>query len=169
MTVDISRFDVSSTIKIVVYRRILFLTRFPLKKYFVAEHSGLGIELLEKDIDHELIDKAGRKVGPLISIQLDLERVAYRLHEDRGSVHRSPEDGKGADATEAVTAIAGKLGTVLQKIVPVVDEFASDTQKEDKIETWMGAPNTSPNYNAARKKHEPEIGSLFLDGPTFAT
>ncbi|KZP29069.1 hypothetical protein FIBSPDRAFT_927164 [Athelia psychrophila] len=44
-----------------------------------------------------------------------------------------------------------------------------DAQKEDKIETWMGAPDTSPNYNAAREKHQPDTGSWFLDGSTFAT
>ncbi|KZP09413.1 hypothetical protein FIBSPDRAFT_873567 [Athelia psychrophila] len=38
---------------------------------------------------------------------------------------------------------------------------------EEKIEKWMYAPDTSPNFNAARKKHTPGTGSWFLDGSAF--
>ncbi|KZP10819.1 hypothetical protein FIBSPDRAFT_800859, partial [Athelia psychrophila] len=31
----------------------------------------------------------------------------------------------------------------------------------------MDAPDTSPNFNAARKKHQPDTGSWFLDGSAF--
>ncbi|KZP12248.1 hypothetical protein FIBSPDRAFT_985791 [Athelia psychrophila] len=31
----------------------------------------------------------------------------------------------------------------------------------------MDAPDNSPNFNAARKKHQPGTGSWFLDGPAF--
>ncbi|KZP29076.1 hypothetical protein FIBSPDRAFT_991990 [Athelia psychrophila] len=44
-----------------------------------------------------------------------------------------------------------------------------DAQKERDIDIWMGAPDTSPNFNAAREQHQPETGSWFLDGSTFAT
>lgn len=38
---------------------------------------------------------------------------------------------------------------------------------EKDIDTWMCAPDTSPNFNAACKKHQPETGSWFLSGPAF--
>ncbi|KAF7974088.1 hypothetical protein HWV62_13393 [Athelia sp. TMB] len=46
-----------------------------------------------------------------------------------------------------------------------------DVQNSDRkrdIHVWMQAPDTSPNYNAARKKHQPGTGSWFLDGPEFS-
>ncbi|KZP10814.1 hypothetical protein FIBSPDRAFT_661994, partial [Athelia psychrophila] len=36
-----------------------------------------------------------------------------------------------------------------------------------KIEKWMDAPDTSPNFNAARKKHQPDTGYWFLHGSAF--
>ncbi|KZP13290.1 hypothetical protein FIBSPDRAFT_753631, partial [Athelia psychrophila] len=36
-----------------------------------------------------------------------------------------------------------------------------------EIKIWMDAPDTSPNFNAARKKHQPDTGSWFLDGSSF--
>ncbi|KZP20238.1 hypothetical protein FIBSPDRAFT_892183, partial [Athelia psychrophila] len=36
-----------------------------------------------------------------------------------------------------------------------------------EIKIWMDAPDTSPNFNAARKKHQPDTGSWFLDGSAF--
>ncbi|KZP04521.1 hypothetical protein FIBSPDRAFT_398294 [Athelia psychrophila] len=42
-----------------------------------------------------------------------------------------------------------------------------DVQMEEKIEKWMDALDTSPNFNAARKKHTPDTGSWFLDGSAF--
>ncbi|KZP12284.1 hypothetical protein FIBSPDRAFT_166106 [Athelia psychrophila] len=42
-----------------------------------------------------------------------------------------------------------------------------DVQMEEKIEKWMDVPDTSPNFNAARKKHTPGTGTWFLDGSTF--
>ncbi|KZP29079.1 hypothetical protein FIBSPDRAFT_927169 [Athelia psychrophila] len=120
------RFDVSSTIKIVIYRRSLSLKRVPLKKNFVAEYSGLGSELLDKDIDHELVDMAGHKVGPSMSIQLDLEiesHIDFMKTVDEDVARLTTV--KGADTADTVITIAGKLATVLQKIVPIVDDFAS--------------------------------------------
>ncbi|KAF7975223.1 hypothetical protein HWV62_10176 [Athelia sp. TMB] len=38
---------------------------------------------------------------------------------------------------------------------------------ESKIHEWMKAPDTSPSYNAARKKHQSGTGSWFLDGEQF--
>ncbi|KZP09438.1 hypothetical protein FIBSPDRAFT_239775 [Athelia psychrophila] len=42
-----------------------------------------------------------------------------------------------------------------------------DVQMEREINIWMDAPDTSPNFNAARKKHQPDTGSWFLDGLPF--
>ncbi|KZP12249.1 hypothetical protein FIBSPDRAFT_937028 [Athelia psychrophila] len=42
-----------------------------------------------------------------------------------------------------------------------------DVQMEEKIEKWMDAPDTSPNFNAARKKHQLDTGSWFLNGSAF--
>ncbi|KZP13309.1 hypothetical protein FIBSPDRAFT_983214 [Athelia psychrophila] len=40
-------------------------------------------------------------------------------------------------------------------------------EPEEKIEKWMDVPDTSPNFNAARKKHTPGTGSWLRDGSTF--
>ncbi|KZP12267.1 hypothetical protein FIBSPDRAFT_1050183 [Athelia psychrophila] len=42
-----------------------------------------------------------------------------------------------------------------------------DVQMEREIKIWMDAPDTSPNLNAARKKHQPDTGSWFLKGSAF--
>ncbi|KZP28430.1 hypothetical protein FIBSPDRAFT_927566 [Athelia psychrophila] len=42
-----------------------------------------------------------------------------------------------------------------------------DVQMEENIEKWMDAPDTSINFNAARKKHQPGTGCWFLDGSAF--
>ncbi|KAF7966839.1 hypothetical protein HWV62_36913 [Athelia sp. TMB] len=39
---------------------------------------------------------------------------------------------------------------------------------EGKIHEWMKSPDTSPNYNAARKAHQPGTGSWFLNGSQFS-
>ena len=38
---------------------------------------------------------------------------------------------------------------------------------ESKIHEWIKAPDASPSYNAARKKHQPGTGSWFINGPQF--
>ncbi|KAF7976126.1 hypothetical protein HWV62_7573 [Athelia sp. TMB] len=43
-----------------------------------------------------------------------------------------------------------------------------DVQKEEKITRWMSAPDSSPNFNAAREKHQSETGAWFLGGSEFA-
>ncbi|KAF7978225.1 hypothetical protein HWV62_1224 [Athelia sp. TMB] len=44
----------------------------------------------------------------------------------------------------------------------------NNLQKKREIHKWMKAPDTSPSYNAARKKHQPGTGSWFLDGSKFS-
>ena len=39
---------------------------------------------------------------------------------------------------------------------------------ENAIHAWMKAPDTSPSYNAARKKHQSGTGSWFLEGSRFS-
>ncbi|KAF7980713.1 hypothetical protein HWV62_37181 [Athelia sp. TMB] len=42
-------------------------------------------------------------------------------------------------------------------------------QKSDRIKTWMKAPDTSINYNAAQKLHQGDIGSWFTSCHEFIT
>ncbi|KZP09217.1 hypothetical protein FIBSPDRAFT_242108 [Athelia psychrophila] len=43
-----------------------------------------------------------------------------------------------------------------------------DKEFDDKVHGWLSAPDVSINFNAARRKHQPETGSWFLDGNQFA-
>ena len=52
-------------------------------------------------------------------------------------------------------------------ITPSLDTNTDIGFQGDKIERWMSAPDSSPNYNAAREKHQPETGSWFIEGNTF--
>ncbi|KAF7966438.1 hypothetical protein HWV62_38376 [Athelia sp. TMB] len=42
-----------------------------------------------------------------------------------------------------------------------------DEQKKRDINNWMAAPDTSPNYKAAREKHQQGTGSWFVGGSVF--
>ena len=37
----------------------------------------------------------------------------------------------------------------------------------DKVQKWLSAPDSSRNYNEARKKHQKDTCSWFLDGTWF--
>ncbi|KZP31011.1 hypothetical protein FIBSPDRAFT_926109 [Athelia psychrophila] len=60
------------------------------------------------------------------------------------------------------TDLGGKFDRRVQ-----LETHAMAKETEEKIEKWMDAPDTSPNFNAARKKHQPDTGSWFLDGSAF--
>ncbi|KZP29070.1 hypothetical protein FIBSPDRAFT_947076 [Athelia psychrophila] len=69
---------------------------------------------------------AGHKVGPRMSIQLDLEvesHIDFMKIVDEDVARLTAV--KGADAADTVTTIAGKFAAVLQKIIPIVDDLAS--------------------------------------------
>ena len=47
-------------------------------------------------------------------------------------------------------------------------DLPTSLSSESKIHAWIQAPDTSPSYNAARKRHQPGTGSWFLDGSEFS-
>ncbi|KZP14698.1 hypothetical protein FIBSPDRAFT_1048609 [Athelia psychrophila] len=118
------RFDLSSTIRIVIFRQS-FLARVPGKKNMVAEFNGKGVDLLDNITEHEMRTKSGVSVDWRISVRLDYSSESHAefmkaVGEDISRIGKVP----GSDAAQAVTTIAGQLGTVLEKIVPIVDQFA---------------------------------------------
>ncbi|KZP07514.1 TPR-like protein [Athelia psychrophila] len=119
------RLDFASTIRIVIFRRSLLAKRFPMKKYIVAEFNGTGIDFLDNSIEHEMRSESSDSVKSRISVRLDYSLESHMqfmkaVDEDISRIGKVP----GFDAAQAATTIAGQLGTVLQKIVPIVDEFA---------------------------------------------
>ncbi|KZP14717.1 hypothetical protein FIBSPDRAFT_935616 [Athelia psychrophila] len=118
------RFDLSSTIRIVIFRQS-FLARVPGKKNMVAEFNGKGVDLLDNITEHEMRTKSGVSVDWRISVRLDYSSESHAefmkaVGEDISRIGKVP----GSDAAQAVTTIAGQLGTGLEKIVPIVDQFA---------------------------------------------
>ncbi|KZP14751.1 TPR-like protein [Athelia psychrophila] len=118
-------FDFASTIRIVIFRRSLLAKRFPMKKYVVAEFNGMGIDFLDNGTEHEMTAESSDNVKSRISVRLDHSLESHvqfmkAVDEDMSRIGKVP----GSDAAQAATTIAGQLGTVLQKIVPIVDEFA---------------------------------------------
>ncbi|KZP14731.1 TPR-like protein [Athelia psychrophila] len=118
------RFDLSSTIRIAIFRQS-FLARVPGKKNMVAEFNGTGVNLLNNSTQHEMRTKSGVSVGWHISVRLDYSSESHEefmkaVGEDISRIGKVP----GSDAAQAATTTAGKLGTVLEKIVPIVDKFA---------------------------------------------
>lgn len=69
---------------------------------------------------------AGNTVGPRISIQLNLETESHidfmkTVDEDAARLKTI----RGADGSQAAITVAGNFAAILQKIVPIVDDFAS--------------------------------------------
>ncbi|KZP27524.1 hypothetical protein FIBSPDRAFT_928050 [Athelia psychrophila] len=115
------QFDVGSAINIEIFRRG-GLGRLSLK-HSVAKYTGQGIDLLAND--HELVIESADKKAPSISIKLDLvvedhAKFMEAVDKDTQRLHNV----KGADGAQKATDILGPLGIVLQKIVPIIDQFA---------------------------------------------
>ncbi|KAF7983634.1 hypothetical protein HWV62_20572 [Athelia sp. TMB] len=71
----------------------------------------------------------------------------------------------------ARTAKFGLTEKLDRRVAIDTNTIIKDVQSSDKktnIHAWMRAPDTSSNYNAARKKHQPGTGSWFLDGLQFS-
>ncbi|KAF7976053.1 hypothetical protein HWV62_7968 [Athelia sp. TMB] len=66
----------------------------------------------------------------------------------------------GTSGTASVTMVAGDY-----IVYPTAVQYYNNKRE---IYAWMKAPDTSPSYNAARKKHQTGTGSWFLDGSQFA-
>ncbi|KAF7978596.1 hypothetical protein HWV62_45320 [Athelia sp. TMB] len=50
----------------------------------------------------------------------------------------------------------------------VVMKDVQHSDKKSAIHAWMKSPDTSPNYNAARRKHQSGTGSWFFNDPQFS-
>lgn len=46
--------------------------------------------------------------------------------------------------------------------------LSTETVPDSNIHQWLASPDVSPNFNAARLKHQPETGSWFIHGELFA-
>ncbi|KZP14694.1 TPR-like protein, partial [Athelia psychrophila] len=119
-----SRFDFSSTIRIVIFRQSLLAKRFPVKKYIVAEFNGKGVDLLDNSTEHEMRAESGDSVDSRISVRLDYSSESHAEFMKAVDGDMSRIGVQGSDAAQTTMPIAGQLGTVLQKIVPIVDQFA---------------------------------------------
>ncbi|KAF7968340.1 hypothetical protein HWV62_30929 [Athelia sp. TMB] len=109
-------------------------------------------------------------------------RKVARL-EDGGASLADPSDiaqntGMGQtlnaiDTSGTVTMIAGHYiegdYNVVQGAGEIQDtlNLIHDEQKKRDINNWMAAPDTSPNYKAAREKHQQGTGSWFVGGSVF--
>ncbi|KZP27780.1 hypothetical protein FIBSPDRAFT_292580 [Athelia psychrophila] len=118
------RFDFSSTIRIVIFRQSLLAKRFPVKKYIVAEFNGKGVDLLDNSTEHEMRAESGDSVASRISVRLDYSSQSHAEFMKAVDEDMSRIGVPDSDAAQTTIPIAGQLGTVLQKIVPIVDQFA---------------------------------------------
>ncbi|KAF7965800.1 hypothetical protein HWV62_41763 [Athelia sp. TMB] len=109
-----------------IYRRSLVGKRFPGKKYLVAEFKGQGIDLMNEGAEHELANEAGGPISSRIIIRLDAaveSRAAFMDTVNRDVARLTKV--KGADGVQLASTISGIIGTVLQKLIPIIDNFAS--------------------------------------------
>ncbi|KZP14725.1 TPR-like protein [Athelia psychrophila] len=109
---------------IVIFRQS-FLARVPGKKNMVAEFNGTVVDLLDNSAEHEMRTKSGVSVDWRISVRLDYSSESHAefmkaVGEDISRIGKA----SGGDAAHAATTVTGHLGTVLEKIVPIVDKFA---------------------------------------------
>ncbi|KAF7972853.1 hypothetical protein HWV62_16884 [Athelia sp. TMB] len=90
------------------------------------------------------------------------------VDESGDHVKESPQAIPGAATGHTFNAI-GTYGTVTMVAgdhTTNIDYHMDST--EQKIHKWMKAIDTSPSYNAARKKHQTGTGSWFLNGSEFS-
>ncbi|KZP14714.1 TPR-like protein [Athelia psychrophila] len=109
---------------IVIFRQSLLAKRFPVKKYIVAEFNGKGVDLLDNSTEHEMRAESGDSVASRISVRLDYSSESHAEFMKAVDGDMSRIGVQGSDAAQTTMPIAGQLGTVLQKIVPIVDQFA---------------------------------------------
>ncbi|KAF7969706.1 hypothetical protein HWV62_26164 [Athelia sp. TMB] len=101
-----------------------------------------------------------------------LPRKVARLENDIEDVnHVAGSSNLGQSATEGHTFSAigtkGSVTMVAGDYIQLQGDYHKHITSESKIHEWMKAPDTSPSYNAARKKHQSGTGSWFLDGSQF--
>ncbi|KAF7979136.1 hypothetical protein HWV62_43369 [Athelia sp. TMB] len=72
------------------------------------------------------------------------------------------------------TDVIKEIGKVSLEVAMLVHDYVNPSIRghtkflESAIHVWMKSPDISPNYNAARKKHQAGTGSWFLNGSQFS-
>ncbi|KZP23295.1 hypothetical protein FIBSPDRAFT_858564 [Athelia psychrophila] len=145
-------FNVSSTLNISIFRK-----RRWGKDALVAQYTGQGRDFLDRDAQYELTDERGSPVDLRLSVNVDL-----LSHSPNHSPAPKEQTFISIGTSGKVTNVGGHF---INGDYNVYQE--QNVYIEEKIEKWMDAPDTSPNFNAARKKHQPGTGSWFLDGSAF--
>ncbi|KAF7974428.1 hypothetical protein HWV62_12148 [Athelia sp. TMB] len=118
------RFNLTSTIKIAVYRLSPAGQRLSSKKFFLAECKVRGIDLLGEDVELGLTNEAGAKIVPRLAVELDVAlepRADFMKTVDKEVAWLS--GARGADGAQLATTVCENIGTALQKIVPIIDHF----------------------------------------------
>ncbi|KAF7977234.1 hypothetical protein HWV62_4335 [Athelia sp. TMB] len=115
-----------------------------------------------------------RKVAKLGSDSDDVDRAAGPSHLVQ-NINTGPTFNAIGTSGGTVMMVAGN---VIQGDYHEHSTSGNNTQpsstspyqyysQKSKIHEWMKAPDTSPSYNAARKRHQSGTGSWFLDGEQF--
>ncbi|KZP12282.1 hypothetical protein FIBSPDRAFT_985862 [Athelia psychrophila] len=159
--------NISSVVQIVIYRK-----RRLHKDALVAQYTGKGRDFLDLDTKYELTDEKGSPMALHLSVNvhLVLQSPDHTLESDEQTFITIGTSGK-------VTNVGGHFINGDYNVYQEPSDNAihagarvkgiQDVQMDEKIEKWMDAPDTSPNFNAARKKHQPDTGSWLLDGSAF--
>ncbi|KZP09451.1 hypothetical protein FIBSPDRAFT_938502, partial [Athelia psychrophila] len=141
--------------KIVIYRK-----RRLHKDALVAQYTGKGRDFLDLDTKYELTDEKGSPMALHLSVNvhLVLQSPDHTLESDEQTFITIGTSGK-------VTNVGGHFINGDYNVYQEPSDNAihagarvkgiQDVQMDEKIEKWMDAPDTSPNFNAARKKHQP--------------
>ncbi|KAF7972345.1 hypothetical protein HWV62_18116 [Athelia sp. TMB] len=119
------RFNLTSTIKIAVYRLTPTGQRLSSKKFFLAECKVRGIDLLGEAVELGLTNEAGAKIVPRLAVELDVAlepRADFMKTVDKEIARLS--GARGTDGAQLATTVCENIGTALQKIVPIIDRFA---------------------------------------------
>ena len=53
------------------------------------------------------------------------------------------------------------------KLVYCIDGVLKLAGIREEIRVWLAAPNPSPNYQAARRQHQPQTGKWLTEGSDF--
>ncbi|KAF7976049.1 hypothetical protein HWV62_7960 [Athelia sp. TMB] len=112
---------------ITVYRLTPTGQRRSLRTFLVAELQVRSVDLLDKDMKHELANEAGEKIPLRIVVQLDAgihSRAAFMKSVDKEVTRLAKV--RSAGNAQSVPTVGETIGIVLQKIVSIVDAFAKN-------------------------------------------
>ncbi|KAF7971912.1 hypothetical protein HWV62_19483 [Athelia sp. TMB] len=110
---------------------------------------------------------------PKLSLPVPLARIAHNLPSSM-SLRVTQCEQKCIELTKKldrrvlidIKTIVGDINAEVLDVGVKLKDFQQNDKKR-KIHEWIKAPDISPSYNAARKKHQPGTGSWFLNGPQF--